>query len=665
MSDEDSPGDEPEFDRLCNMCAGLFTDDVFWTEAQYRPHRDIPPEDILQLQKELVDSPTTISRQIGVNIRGVETLTLWMAAWNTRIRRKGWDTCRNGWLGIARFRIRALRDDYTQEVRAANRHNFSKSTIDQVSLWLEQCDSSHAACRKVQTITPTRKILPTRLLDLSLALDNGNISLCESRSLRVGVKYATLSHCWGGQCKKRLTVKALAEFQKGISLGDLPKTFRDAVLVTKALGLHYLWIDALCIIQDSVNGADWIQEASMMGDVYANSHITLAATTSPNSEGGLLHRRSPLSVWPCKVTATWKCFQAGELVISTPSWADETDLEPLASRSWAFQEWLLSKRLLHFGKDQVRWQCFCLAASEVYHDGDGGDDGGLNAYGIPTKGIIVRLVQDPQRTADRWLEIREGYSQKALTKATDRLPALTGIARMVHRTLNSTEGDYLAGIWKPHLLQELLWQRGHHTATSTGTDTLYIAPSWSWACLKAPFLRYQAGFNSKEVDWLVHVVKVEVDTIGDAFGPVNSGSLTVRCSLSYIDATLQHGEQSTPEQDEQRWTIGGINALAVGYNCNLSFDDPEPSLQRPQTRIFLFMPIRAGFGHNPHQNTVAGLLLQDAGHCRGQYRRIGLLNIFGGRHQPALLSSLGKGAAPSETCYLETESRADRMIEIV
>jgi hypothetical protein len=266
MTDEDSLGDEPEFDRLCNMCAGLFGDDAIWTEAQYRPHHDIraltqaaeagchlcslmlgrlAPEDILHLEKELEESPTTNTCQIGVNIRGVETLTLWMAAWNTQIRRKGWDTCRDGWVGIARFRIRALRDDYTQEVRSANRQNFSKSTINQVSLWLEQCDSSHASCRKVQTVTPTRKILPTRLLDLSSALDDGHIRLCGSQSLRVGVKYATLSHCWGGQCKKRLTVGALAEFQKGISLSDLPKTFLDAVLVTKKLGLHYLWIDAL------------------------------------------------------------------------------------------------------------------------------------------------------------------------------------------------------------------------------------------------------------------------------------------------------------------------------------------------------------------------------------------------------------------------------------
>ncbi|EXJ62012.1 hypothetical protein A1O7_02444 [Cladophialophora yegresii CBS 114405] len=463
----------------------------------------------------------------------------------------------------------------------------------------------------------------------------------------------------------KLTMKTLPEFQKGISLNDLPKTFRDAVVVTKQLGLHYLWIDALCIIQDSLNDTDWIQEASSMGDVYANSHITIAATTSPNSEGGLLHKRSPLSVWPCRLTATWKCFQAGELVISTPDWADETDLEPLASRSWAFQEWLLSKRLLHFGKDQVRWQCFCLAASEIYHDGGSGDGGGLDAYGIPTKGIIVRLVQDPRRAADLWFQIREDYSQKELTNATDRLPALTGIARMVYRILNSPEDDYLAGIWKPHLLQELLWQRGHHTATSTGTDSSYIAPSWSWPCLKAPFLRYQAGGNAKDVEWLVHIVKAKVYTIGDAFGPAISGSLIVQCSLSSITATLHHGDQSTPRQDHHRWTIEAINGLAVSYNCNLSLDDPATSHPNPPPRTFLFMSIRVGFGHNPDQNTIAGLLLQQTGHCRGQYRRIGLLNIFGGRQQPALLSSLRQGAAPSETCYLETESRADRIIEIV
>ena len=207
-----------------------------------------------------------------------------------------------------------------------------------------------------------------------------------------------------------------------------------------------------------------------MGDVYANSYITLAATTSSDSTGGLCHRRSPLSVWPCKVTATWSDFQAGTLIVSTPDWADETDLEPLASRSWAFQEWLLSKRLLHFGKDQVRWQCFCLAASEVYPEGSSGDDAELDAYGIPAKSTVVRLMQNPRQASDVWWKIREDYSKKALTRAGDRLPALTGIARMVHKAVKSSDDDYLEGLWKPQLLRELLWQMAQEKSTTPDAD---------------------------------------------------------------------------------------------------------------------------------------------------------------------------------------------------
>ncbi|OCT50042.1 hypothetical protein CLCR_06621 [Cladophialophora carrionii] len=342
-------------------------------------------EDLLQLEEELEDSPPTCSPQIGVDTRRAEILMLWVAARKTRIRQKGWDTGKNGRVGIAGLRIRAL---------------------------------------TVQYLTPTQKILPTRLLDVSSALSDDHIMLCGSQSLRVGVKCATLRHCWGGQCNKRLTMKKLSQFQQGIPLSDLPRTFRDEMFVTTRLGLHFLWIDALCTIQAWADDADWIQEASTIGDVYANPRTTIAAITSRNSEGGLLHGREKSTL----------------------------DLEPLASRSWAFQEWLFSKRLLHFGKHQVRWQCFCLAASEVYHGGGSGDDGGLDAYVVSKKGII---------------------SQKALTNATERLPALTGIARMVHKILNSTEDDYLAGIWKPHLLQESLWQSAHHTPASAGTDTFF------------------------------------------------------------------------------------------------------------------------------------------------------------------------------------------------
>lgn len=102
-----------------------------------------------------------------------------------------------------------------------------------------------------------------------------------------------------------------------------------------------------------------------MGDIYANSSFTISATNSPDSDGGLYHSRNPLSVWPCRITARWDCFQFDKLVLKIPGLMKENAMEPLSTRGWAFQEWLLSKRTISLSRDQVRWECHCLAASEV------------------------------------------------------------------------------------------------------------------------------------------------------------------------------------------------------------------------------------------------------------------------------------------------------------
>ena len=418
------------------------------------------------------------------------------------------------------------------------------------------------------------------------------------------------------------------------------------------------------IIQDSDNDVDWRQEVAIMGDIYANSHLTLAASTSPNSNGGLLHTREPTTVWPCRLIASWKCFPAGEVVVSVPEWASEKDLEPLASRAWVFQEWLLSKRSLHFAKDQVRWQCYCLAASEIYPNGSSGGDDDLDVYGIPAKSTIVRLSKNPDQAAEFWIKIREDYSRKLLTRPTDRLAALSGIARMVHRVLRSTDSRYLAGLWGPSILEELLWQRDSAVATTRIPTTDYIAPTWSWAALQYPFLRFHPG-GLEEVEWKIHVVDVKVSAVDDAFGSVKHGSLTLDCSLSLITLTSQLSQPPQQSDSSHQWIVTTINNAAVTYPCSLSLDDPRhPATGSPQYQ-FYFMPIRASFWPSAVQNATAGLVLQKTGNRRGQYYRIGLLNIFSGKNQQVLISTLEKGTAVGNGCYLEADSRAVRVVEIV
>ena len=211
-------------------------------------------------------------------------------------------------------------------------------------------------------------------------------------------------------------------------------------------------------------------------------------------------------------------------------------MEPLSNRGWAFQEWLLSKRTVHFSRDQVRWECHCLAASEVYPGGL--EDYDLEYHGIPTKNIIRLLKDDDALPRHLWERIREEYSEKHLTVATDKLSAFSGIARMVHKVLKSPKEDYIAGLWRPDLLTELLWERypeEYTKVTHRTHSSQYIAPSWSWASIDSSFWGFNMGhYKSDHLGVYVKILEAKTFPHSDDYGPVDGGFLTIRGSLCYV-----------------------------------------------------------------------------------------------------------------------------------
>lgn len=140
---------------------------------------------------------------------------------------------------------------------------------------------------------------------------------------------------------------------------NFPPTFQDAVLVTRALEIHYLWIDSLCIIQG--DAADWAKEAAIMGDIFKNSLLTISATTAKNSTEGFLHPRTP-RFKPIQVEHISNNPLFTRRILFRPwlkSWASNIDGpdSPLSSRGWILQERLLPPRTLHFGHEQMFWEC--------------------------------------------------------------------------------------------------------------------------------------------------------------------------------------------------------------------------------------------------------------------------------------------------------------------
>ncbi|KAL8710769.1 MAG: hypothetical protein Q9220_004787 [cf. Caloplaca sp. 1 TL-2023] len=679
--------DDIELDKLCDLCASLFDDKVIWKDDLYQEHHDIvalansaahgchlcslildqiKPEDVAQLQRDLVELVISPSQQIGINISGKYGLVLTIATGSVEPSQGGIRGWVGGWFPIEELSMQFEEYDYTNRTRSKSVLNCSDASMVQITSWLDQCMTRHKKCSEVQTVATTRNVLPKRLLDVSSAERTGRLKLVSTLTMPPRTSYVTLSHCWGGQCAAKLVVDNLETFENGVQVSVLPKTFRDAITLTAKLNVHYLWIDALCIVQDAPDGREWRHEACIMGDIYANSYVTLAATVSENSNGGLLHRRSRLSVWPCRVTANWTCFPRGRLVVGVGQWTRETDMKPLVDRAWAFQEWLLSKRLIHFSHDQVRWECYCLSASQVYPEGHSGlDEHDRDDHGISTKGIIVSLSDDDS-TLDAfglWGRIREEYSAKRLTECTDKLTAFSGIARMAHKVLKSLPEEYCAGLWRPMLLPELLWERFDVEARRQPSKT-YIAPTWSWASLDGEF--WWGKHDSVEKgEWLIEVIDIRIGHVDDTFGPVTGGCLVVRCNLCSVTLTVM---EHRTNYGETRWELVRINGAPVKYNSSTNLDHHEPEGADLASELTCyFMPMRGTDKRASRpQSGLLGMLLKPTKLPTGQYHRIGLLTVYNTDGSPNIKDTIvqGKHCSPDKS-YPNSPKNGPDLIEIV
>lgn len=636
------PGPRRGFDHLCDVCKTTFQKDFFKVAESPKLHTNICelstsadegchicslivasifPEVVDHLKLDLESSSVDHREQITVVFAGFQRYN------NLKVRAQSpsappcarYGISGNGWYEVAELTILLGSGDYTRSDRIFCSSNYSESTIAQITQWLGQCIREHTNCRAMQEIAATRYILPTRLLDLRQVKSNGQVRLISKESLHCNTIYATLSHCWGGGCELTLTTNNLVRLEAGIPMKDLPKTFRDSVDVALDLSIDYLWIDALCIIQDSVRDQDWLYEASIMGDIYANSYITIAATNSTNSNGGLTHQRDSLGMWPCRLRAQSTGLE-NDVVVGKFSWDCPRGQRPLINRAWAYQEWLLSRRLLHFCADQVRWECYCLAASEVLPNGLNRDD--LSFHGTPTKSIIACLRSEPEKQHALWERIRQEYSEKLLTKSTDRLAAFAGIARMVHRVLKSPSRDYVAGLWKPEILQEILSTRcGDDKICPSWDMDAYIAPTWSWVSLNSSY--WESTISGDEMVYHASA-EIEMVPVRDEYGPIKSAKLLLKCSPSSIALSFENDRTTNSRYG---WRVKAIGDLSTDIACGLYLDDllSDQSTQRA-AMDFSYIPILS-YTEIATGLAIRGLLIRRCPGPRSQFMRIGVLEL--------------------------------------
>ncbi|KUJ13921.1 HET-domain-containing protein, partial [Mollisia scopiformis] len=287
------------------------------------------------------------------------------------------------------------------------------------------CLESHTRCSS----QPANK-LPVRVIDVGPSDGSKDPYLLEE-----DLKYTTLSYCWG-QCQTFVTtLENIEAMKKMIPWDKLPRTIQDAILITRGLGIQYIWIDALCIIQDSPS--DWAAESVKMAEIYGGAFVTISAALGPDVHYGLTK---------CQVSQG----------LQVPRF--ELQKNPLYSRAWSLQERMLSPRVLIFGIEGLYWECY--------------------QHGNSSR-IMYRLPENP--SPQDWHIIVEDYTCRNLTNERDKLPALAGLAKL-YGQMNLQ--DYICGLWKQTLILDLMWAQ-HWVLLGNpaiiNPPTIYRAPSWSWA----------------------------------------------------------------------------------------------------------------------------------------------------------------------------------------
>lgn len=380
-----------------------------------------------------------------------------------------------------------------------------------IQRWVNDC-KAHDACQIVK-----ESVLPTRVLNI-----RANQIRLEETLGRKGT-YVALSHCWGKGYIPRTISLTLDGFKKKIPWSVLTKTFQDAIILTRRLGIDYIWIDSLCIIQD--NEADWKLEAARMAAIYESAELVVSAALAKDGSRGLFAERSPAPVVSFDRSGgslimlphgtTRHIHSACEsvspsvdyIVRDIPMHAqwdpmelialNTTEINPLLERAWAFQERLLATRIVHFTEHELIWECKKSQRCEcMYLDrSDARPKLAREPHNIKLEySHVVAAAQQSSPHIDPyllWAKVVETYTARKLTYEKDRFPALAGAATKMQQL---GIGRYVAGIFVRDIPRSLLW---HVDDPGIRHPNRTTAPTWSWASVAStegegepPFIKY-------------------------------------------------------------------------------------------------------------------------------------------------------------------------------
>lgn len=375
--------------------------------------------------------------------------------------------------------------------------------------------------------SPLQK-LPRRVIDVFTSTDSSIVNLKEIDTSLKGSKghYICLSHRWSQLSRPfTTTVDSLEDRIQGIRLQDLSVTFQDVITIARRLKIQYVWIDSLCILQNS--RGDWEQESSKMGQYYKSSWLTIGAGMNGD---GLFLEREALSMPYFKLNNASSTSSLYFLQRPHSRPAQETLLQnqsPLYSRGWTLQEEILSSRFLSFEPTQVYFRCSKYIDYECGH------------REIVTRWNTLTAQFDPQdvNTKALWIRIVENYSRRALKVTTDKLPALSGLAQEYQRAFGD---NYLAGLWKSDLWIHLLWY-----GNVAQRPMEYLGPSWSWVSCNS--IVAFAGYRFSECCMALR--DASTDIIGEnPLGRVSGGYIVIEAPIAVFIVEKAPKEDQDPSK---------------------------------------------------------------------------------------------------------------------
>ena len=429
----------------------------------------------------------------------------------------------------------------------------------------------------------------------------------------------------------------------GVDISNLGATIKDAVWVTRRLGIPYLWVDSLCLFQD--DKVAMRKEMDMMTEVYKNATIVLVAASAESVEEGFLHRRpagDEICCLPLTLSNEPVNVHMFPRMVYDPTF--QAPNHPLDSRAWTMQECALATRMLVFSEYEVFWHCAeashrQLARSHLTIDTRGEYTPG-DTFGVHMKFLRLRRALQQGGDTDwiqHWHQLVEEYTKRKISDFNDRLNALQGI---VNEIINISGETYLHGAWSGSFIQCLAWRNLRPSESSCRSPR---APSWSWACLdqriemvgiRIPYGSFQYHIPSEptlsEKDYsqaspsmLEIIIKIPK--------PAGEGLLELRSC--YWGGVLLRGALM-PESE--------------GFDLGTYYPDLEGEIPTTANTFSLFLGIGGG---NYVSNTPQAIFVRVAEVEDSNYKRLGL-RILDTKHTEELIDIMKQWDLDSRMRFL-------------